>query len=137
MDFNKKRLWGPTPKYSGVLNYKRPNNDFIVVAGPCSVESKDQIYKLAGQVKASGATHLRGGVFRAGTYPGDNFGYVDMDLIKAHHHAAEKNGLKNIIEILDYTPESISAVIGGQRRAHVSRARIRYSCPSPPHDAER
>lgn len=98
----KKRVWGPTPNYPKVLEYKRSDNEFIVIAGPCSVENKEQIFSLAGKVKALGATHLRGGVFRAGTYPGDSFGYVDMDLIRSFNQAALENGLKNIIEILDY-----------------------------------
>jgi 3-deoxy-7-phosphoheptulonate synthase len=103
------RQWGPKPCYPGVVHYK-VEKDFIVVAGPCSVEDGDQIRTIARVVSKSGATHLRGGVFRAGTYPGKNFGWIDEYLIKAYHDAAVDNGLKNIIEVLDYTDESLELV---------------------------
>jgi 3-deoxy-7-phosphoheptulonate synthase len=101
-EFAKRRQWGPTPKYPLVEAYEPPNDDFILIAGPCSVESREQISKVAEYVAAEGATHLRGGVFRAGTYPGENFGWIDPALIKAYWFAAKLNGLKNIIELLDY-----------------------------------
>lgn len=101
-DFAFRRTWGPKPKYERVLKYKRYDMNPIFVAGPCSVENEQQIFSLARLVADMGATHLRGGLFRAGTYPGNNFGLVDIDLVKAYHQAAKDNGLKNIIEILDY-----------------------------------
>lgn len=87
--------------------------DFAVVAGPCSVETEAQIHALAYSVKQSGATHLRGGVFRGGTYPSEKhrFGWVDQDLIVAYYEAAKSQGLKNIIEVLDYTPESFKRIV--------------------------
>ncbi|HLP81122.1 MAG TPA: hypothetical protein VK141_03890 [Nitrosomonas sp.] len=106
-DFTKKRTWGPTPKYPLVEAYKRPNNDFIVIAGPCSVESEDHIKRMAEIVAKAGATHLRGGVFRAGTYPGNNFGWIPKPIIKAYHEAAKNNGLKNIVEILEYSDQTM------------------------------
>ena len=102
-----KRTWGPKPNYPQVKSYKRPDDKFIIVAGPCSVESCKQIWDLAGQAAKMGATHLRGGVFRAGTYPGDNFGLVDESLMRAHKEAAFASGLKNIMEVLDYSPTSM------------------------------
>jgi 3-deoxy-7-phosphoheptulonate synthase len=38
--------------------------DLVIIAGPCSVETEDQINQLALQVKNSGANMLRGGAFR-------------------------------------------------------------------------
>lgn len=110
-DFRFKRNWGPTPNYEKVLSYKRPNNNFILVSGPCSVESPQQINMIAEHVAKHGATHLRGGVFRAGTYPGKNFGWVETDLIKSYQEAAHAHGLKNIIEVLDYSGSSIDSVM--------------------------
>ena len=107
-EFNEKRTWGPEPNYPLVKAYKRWDRSSIVVAGPCSVESKEQIYEIAEEVSRSGATHLRGGVFRAGTYPGNSFGLVDTSLMEYHQAAAHKHGLKNIMEVLDYSPESLS-----------------------------
>lgn len=109
-DFKFKRSFGPTPKYDRVLNYKRPNNNFIKIAGPCSCETPEQINKIAEYVAKAGATHLRSGIFRAGTYVGNSFGYVPKDLIEAYANAAKKNGLYNIIEVLNYEDWSIDFI---------------------------
>ena len=114
-DFTNKKTWGPTPRYNRVLNYKRPistmpKDNFYIIAGPCSIEDKYQIDYIAKYVADSGATHLRGGVFRAGTYPGDSFGLIDLKLIEEYANAAERNGLKNIIEVLDYSDESFNTI---------------------------
>lgn len=101
-EFALRRNWGPSPKFMRVLNYIRTNKRFIFIAGPCSVETPEQIHFIAKQVAMCGATHLRGGVFRAGTYPGDNFGWVSSDLMAEYRSAAIENNLDNIIEILDY-----------------------------------
>lgn len=110
MNFTEKRFFGPVPKYPLVKNYVPDNKDFIIIAGPCSVENEDQIKYLAEHVAKLGATHLRGGIFRAGTYPSDNFGLVDESLIKAYYEAACNNGLKNIIEVLDYSPTTLALI---------------------------
>lgn len=99
--FSEKRLFGPTPKYELVKQYERPNNDFVLIAGPCSMESTEQLTKIADCVKDH-ATHLRSGVFRAGTYEGSKFGWIEKELIKSFHDIAKQRNLKNIIELLDY-----------------------------------
>lgn len=109
-DFKFKRQWGPTPKYDKVKNYIRKNNEFIFIAGPCSIESKEQIEEIAKIAAGEGVTHLRGGVFRAGTYLGKHFGYIEESLISAYFEAAQKNNLENIIEVLDYTPASLNFI---------------------------
>lgn len=110
-EFSQRRTWGPKPNYPLVQEYRPPKDQkFILIAGPCSVESAEQIEEVARYVSARGATHLRGGVFRAGTYPGDNFGLVDEKLLEAYANAAKKNGLKNIIEVLDYSPGALEIV---------------------------
>lgn len=101
-EFSFRRSFGPAPKYMRVLNYKHPHKFFTVIAGPCSVESKEQINDVAVLVKNYGGTHLRGGVFKAGTYPGDKFGWIDESLIAAYKQAAVENNLQNIIEVLNY-----------------------------------
>lgn len=108
--YSNKRIWGPSPNYPLVKSYKNNNKDFVIISGPCSVESEDQIERMAKIVKARGATHLRGGVFRAGTYPGENFGWVDESIIKSFRQAAKKYGLKNIIEVLDYSDSSFDLI---------------------------
>ena len=44
-------------------------NDFVVVAGPCSIESREQFLETARSVNAAGATLLRGGIFKMRTQP--------------------------------------------------------------------
>lgn len=105
-EFSMRRTWGPKPKYERVLAYTPKETTFFKIAGPCSVESEQHITSMAKIVSKLGATHLRGGLFRAGTYPGDNFGWVDLELIKKSWEAAQENGLKNIVEILDYSDMS-------------------------------
>lgn len=109
--FAKRRTWGPLPRYPLVDAYVPPKDQkFIVIAGPCSVESAEQITHVAKVVSSLGATHLRGGVFRAGTYPGPNFGLIDRALIEAFAQAAKSNGLKCIIEVLDYSETMLATI---------------------------
>ena len=100
-EFHGKRTWGPSPKYPNVMNYVPPDNRFKVISGPCSVESVAQIFEIASIIAAYGVTHLRGGVYRAGTYPGENFGLLPSHILSAFHEAANSNELVNIIEVLD------------------------------------
>lgn len=100
-EFAHRRNFGPTPNYDLVKAYKHPHNDFTVISGPCSMESVSQLRSIAEDV-APFATHLRSGVFRAGTYEGKNFGWIDIELIKEFKNIANMYHLKNIIELLDY-----------------------------------
>jgi 3-deoxy-7-phosphoheptulonate synthase len=109
-EFAKRRTWGPTPRYPLVEAYEPPKRDFVVIAGPCSVENESQIRKLAFLLSDADATHLRGGVFRAGTYPGNNFGYVEAGLLGAYSSAAYLNFLQNIIEVLDYSANQLEKI---------------------------
>lgn len=109
-EFAFQRQFGPDRNYPKVLGYVPPKKEFYVLAGPCSVESELQIMSVAEQVKNNGGTHLRGGVFRAGTYPGKNFGLIDEQLVCFYHVAAKMHGLKNIIEVLDYRPEHLEKI---------------------------
>jgi 3-deoxy-7-phosphoheptulonate synthase len=107
-NFAMQRTFGPMVHYPQVESYIRQSKEFIVIAGPCSLESEKQINEIAALVKKQGATHLRSGVFRAGTYPGKNFGLIPIHLINEFHKAAHANGLKNIIEVLDYSERSLN-----------------------------
>lgn len=108
-----KRSFGPKVSYSLVESYVHPNNNFTVIAGSCSVEGEDQVFDSANFVSRHGATHLRGGVFFAGTYPGKDkpFGWKNIALISAFHYAAKQFNLKNIVEVLDYSKESFDLIL--------------------------
>jgi len=52
--------------------------DVVIMAGPCTVESKQQIFEIAKAVQEAGATMLRGGIFKPLTFPyGDPLGKPD------------------------------------------------------------
>lgn len=73
---------------------------FVYMAGPCSVESEEQIVSIAKKIKKSGATILRGGAFKPRTSPYSFQGYgkkaIDY-LIKAK----EETGLALVSEIME------------------------------------
>lgn len=55
-------------------------DDLTIMAGPCTIESKTQIFEIAKAVKGSGAKMLRGGIFKPLTFPyGDPLGQPDAD----------------------------------------------------------
>ena len=71
-----------------------------IIAGPCSVESEEQILEVARGVKALGATFLRGGAFKPRTSPYEFQGLGEAGL-KLLALAREKTGLKVVTEIMD------------------------------------
>ncbi len=73
---------------------------FAVMAGPCSVESEEQICILANQVKKDGAQFLRGGAFKPRTSPYAFQGLraEGLELLK---RAKEKTGLPMVTEIMN------------------------------------
>ena len=76
--------------------------NFQFIAGPCSVESREQILQVAQAVSASGAKLLRGGAFKPRTSPYDFQGYEEKAL-KYLKNASEATGLLTVSEIMDAT----------------------------------
>ncbi len=74
--------------------------NFQVIAGPCSVESEEQIIAVAKAVKAAGATLLRGGAFKPRTSP-YAFQGLQGDGIKLLLEAKKETGLPLVSEIMD------------------------------------
>ena len=74
----------------------------IVMAGPCSIESRDQIDRTAEIVARSGARVIRGGAFkpRSSPYSFQGMGEEGLQLIRA---AAGRNGLLVVSEVMDHT----------------------------------
>ncbi len=74
--------------------------NFVMMAGPCSVETKDQICEVAAAVKSSGATILRGGAFKPRTspYAFQGMGSEGIELLKI---ARSKTGLPIITELME------------------------------------
>jgi len=73
--------------------------DFVVMAGPCSVESEKQIMETAEAVAAAGAKVLRGGAFKPRTSPYD-FQGMEGEGLKLLRKAKEATGLAIITEIM-------------------------------------
>lgn len=74
-------------------------NEFVVMAGPCSVESERQIMETAEAVRAAGATVLRGGAFKPRTSPYD-FQGMEGEGLKLLAKAREATGLAIITEVM-------------------------------------
>jgi 3-deoxy-7-phosphoheptulonate synthase len=83
------------------------NNHFVVMAGPCSVESREQIFICAELVKKSGARVLRGGAFKPRTSP-YSFQGLEEEGLKLLAEAREKTGLFIITEVI--TPADVTLV---------------------------
>ena len=69
-----------------------------VIAGPCSVESQEQIMTVARQVKAAGATALRGGAFKPRTNP-YSFQGLGEEGLKLMAAARDETGLAVVTEV--------------------------------------
>ena len=79
----------------------------VVMAGPCSVESRDQVLEVAAQVKAAGATILRGGAFKPRTSPYAFQGLEETGL-KFLAEAKRETGLPIVTEVME--PEKVGLV---------------------------
>ena len=74
--------------------------NFGLIAGPCSVETRDQIVNVAHAVKAAGANFLRGGSFKPRTSPYD-FQGLGGEGIRLLLEAKKETGLPIVTEIMD------------------------------------
>jgi 3-deoxy-7-phosphoheptulonate synthase len=83
------------------------NNHFIVMAGPCSVESREQILAVAEEVKKSGAKVLRGGAFKPRSSP-YSFQGLEEEGLRLLAEARERTGLFIITEVI--TPTDVPLV---------------------------
>ena len=92
--------------------------NFAIIAGPCSVESEEQIITVAKAVKASGATLLRGGAFKPRTSPYD-FQGLRAEGLELLTKAKEATGLPIVTEIMnaDHIPlfENVDLIQVGAR----------------------
>lgn len=93
------RLYKSEDTIIDVKNQKIGGRKLAVIAGPCSVESKDQILSIAKFVKQQGANFLRGGAFKPRTSPYTFQGLGDegIELLK---YASEQTGLPIVTEIM-------------------------------------
>ncbi|HEY1767538.1 MAG TPA: 3-deoxy-7-phosphoheptulonate synthase [Terracidiphilus sp.] len=74
--------------------------DLAVVAGPCSIESREQAFAIAEQVAAAGAQFFRGGAYKPRTSP-YAFQGLGLEALKIMSEIRERFGLRIITEALD------------------------------------
>ncbi|MBQ1919139.1 MAG: 3-deoxy-7-phosphoheptulonate synthase [Selenomonas sp.] len=94
------RNFHPEATIVDVDGVKIGGKEIVVMAGPCSVESIDQLREAAKAVKAGGAKFLRGGAFKPRTSPYD-FQGLEEEGLKMLRQVADEEGLKVVTEIVD------------------------------------
>ena len=93
------RLFHPDDTIIDVKGRKVGEGTISIMAGPCSVETEEQIVSIARSVKESGASFLRGGAFKPRTspYAFQGLGYEGLDLLKI---ARKETGLPIVSELM-------------------------------------
>lgn len=93
------KMFHPEPTIVDVNGNKIGGKKLAMIAGPCSVETEEQICSIAEDVKKLGANFLRGGAFKPRTSPYSFQGlkYDGLELLKI---AREKTGLPIVTEIM-------------------------------------
>jgi 3-deoxy-7-phosphoheptulonate synthase len=90
-----------------LLDFEIGGDEVVVIAGPCSVESEEQLMSSARAVKAAGAKLLRGGAFKPRTSPYEfrGMGRTGLEILA---RAREETGLAIITEVM--TPADVEQV---------------------------
>lgn len=102
------RKFHPDDSVIDVEGVKIGGGSFAVIAGPCSIESEEQITYCAQRVKATGASLLRGGAFKPRTSP-YSFQGLEEEGLRYMKEASEETGLATICEVI--STSSLEAAI--------------------------
>ncbi len=97
----KKSKQSAKPKIISGVEFGGEN--FTVIAGPCTVESEEQIVEIAGKVKNSGAKMLRGGAFKPLSFPyrSDSFFELGIEGLKYLNTARKHHNIPVVTELMD------------------------------------
>ena len=116
------KLFHPCDTVVTVKNETIGGNKMAIMAGPCSVESEEQIVEIAKLVKTSGAGFLRGGAFKPRTSPYSFQGLKKhgLELLKI---ARQETGLPIVTEIMsadmiDLFVQNVDVIQVGARNMH-------------------
>jgi len=101
------REFHPNDSVLDIAGLKIGGGTFHVVAGPCSVETREQTIETARAVKAGGATLLRGGAFKPRTSPYD-FQGLGLEALKYLKEAQAVTGLPIVTEVM--SPQDVEMV---------------------------
>src|SRR5882672_1129158 len=89
----------PMSSVVDVAGVKIGGEEVVVMAGPCSVESREQLLDTAHVVKRAGASMLRGGAYKPRTSPYD-FQGLGIEALKILREAREQTGLPVVTEVM-------------------------------------
>ncbi len=102
------REFHPEDTVIRVLDAVIGDGSLTIMAGPCSVESREQLFATADAVKASGATVLRGGAFKPRTSP-YSFQGLGVQALRYLAEARDRTGLPIITEVMEPSQVDIVA----------------------------
>ena len=104
-------LFKPEPSIIDVDGVKIGGKHLGIMAGPCSVESEEQIIDIAKAVKAAGGNFLRGGAFKPRTSP-YSFQGLELDGLNLLKMAKKETGLGIVTELMstDYIDDFVENV---------------------------
>lgn len=93
------RMFQPEDTIIEVCGRKLGHGNFVIISGPCSVESEEQIVGIAKELKKAGASFLRGGAYKPRTspYSFQGLGLEGLDYLKV---AKKETGLPIVSEIM-------------------------------------
>ncbi|HVF67426.1 MAG TPA: 3-deoxy-7-phosphoheptulonate synthase [Pyrinomonadaceae bacterium] len=108
----------------------------VVIAGPCSVESRAQLFETARAVKRAGASLLRGGAYKPRTSPYD-FQGLGLEALRLLKEASEETGLPVVTEVM--ATEDVEAVaehadvlqVGARNMQNFSLLKVLARTPRP------
>ncbi len=89
----------PVPSVVDVSGVRIGGDEVVIIAGPCSVESREQLIETAQAVKNAGASMLRGGAYKPRTSPYE-FQGLGIEALKILREAREVTGLPVVTEVM-------------------------------------
>ncbi|MBE5962648.1 MAG: 3-deoxy-7-phosphoheptulonate synthase [Lachnospiraceae bacterium] len=92
------RKFHPEPSVVKVGNTSIGGNEFVIMSGPCAIESREQLLETAFAIKKAGATILRGGAYKPRTSP-YSFQGLEEEGLKYMKEAREATGLAVVCEV--------------------------------------
>ncbi|HSE26222.1 MAG TPA: 3-deoxy-7-phosphoheptulonate synthase [Pyrinomonadaceae bacterium] len=119
-----------------VRGHKIGNGDVVVIAGPCSVESEDQLLETARAVKTAGANMLRGGAYKPRTSPYD-FQGLGVEALRFLDRARKETGLPIVTEVMSESDVEVVAEyadmlqVGARNMQNFSLLRKLATAPKP------
>lgn len=88
----------PEPTKIKILDFEVGGDNFVIMAGPCAIESREQLFETAHAVKAGGAQILRGGAYKPRTSP-YSFQGLEIEGLKYMAEVREETGLAVVCEV--------------------------------------